>query len=162
MDSVGGERRYAALADVATAARFCDALDHINIAGAMADPHDLPPAIRCVEVLADDAPAHHQAGHLLVPRPRLGALHQRNPDRAARRRAEGARSIPLCYPFLEPISPLRFPFNGMDLLYETARLNLPVPIGPMAQMGLSAPATIAGTLAQENAEILAGVVPHAA
>jgi len=45
----------------------------------------------------------------------------------------------------------------VDLLFETARLNLPVPVGPMAQMGLSAPATVAGTLAQENAEILAGI-----
>jgi trimethylamine--corrinoid protein Co-methyltransferase len=68
-----------------------------------------------------------------------------------------AAQLPLCYPFLEPISPLRFPRNGIDLLYETARLNLPVPIGPMAQMGLSAPMSVAGTLAQENAEILAGV-----
>ena len=34
---------------------------------------------------------------------------------------------------------------------------MPVPIGPMAQMGVSAPATLAGTLAIENAEILAGV-----
>ncbi|OPZ85434.1 MAG: Trimethylamine methyltransferase (MTTB) [bacterium ADurb.Bin429] len=68
-----------------------------------------------------------------------------------------AKAFPVCYPFLEPISPLRFPFNGIDLLFETARLNLPVPIGPMAQMGLSAPATLAGTMAQENAEILAGI-----
>ena len=36
-------------------------------------------------------------------------------------------------------------------------MNLPVHVGPMAQMGLSAPATIAGTLAQENAEVLAGI-----
>jgi trimethylamine--corrinoid protein Co-methyltransferase len=36
-------------------------------------------------------------------------------------------------------------------------LSLPVSIGPMAQMGLSAPATLAGTMAQENAEILAGI-----
>jgi len=43
------------------------------------------------------------------------------------------------------------------LLFETARLNMPVIIGPMAQMGLTAPATIVGTLAQENAEILAGI-----
>jgi len=61
------------------------------------------------------------------------------------------------YPLLEPVSPLCFPFNGVDLLFETAQLNMPVPIGPMAQMGMSAPATIAGTMAQENAEILAGI-----
>ena len=34
---------------------------------------------------------------------------------------------------------------------------MPTVVGPMAQMGLSAPATIAGSLAQENAEILAGI-----
>ena len=45
----------------------------------------------------------------------------------------------------------------MDLLYETARFPLPVSVGPMAQSGLSAPATLAGTIAQENAEILAGI-----
>ncbi|MFW9948954.1 MAG: trimethylamine methyltransferase family protein, partial [Candidatus Thorarchaeota archaeon] len=50
-----------------------------------------------------------------------------------------------------------FPFNGIDLLFETAQVNLPVHIGPMAQMGVSAPATIAGTLTQENAEILAAI-----
>ena len=66
-------------------------------------------------------------------------------------------NYPLFFPFLEPVSPLSFPFNGVDLLFETARLNMPVPIGPMAQMGMSAPSTLAGTMAQENAEILAGI-----
>jgi trimethylamine--corrinoid protein Co-methyltransferase len=64
---------------------------------------------------------------------------------------------PFGYPFLEPISPLRFPHHGIDLLFETARFNLPVPIGPMAQVGATGPGTLAGTLAQENAEILAGI-----
>jgi len=76
---------------------------------------------------------------------------------AVRGDEESAAKYPLCYPFLEPISPLRFSFNGVDLLFETARLNLPVPIGPMAQMGMSGPSTVAGTMAQENAEILAGI-----
>jgi trimethylamine---corrinoid protein Co-methyltransferase len=64
---------------------------------------------------------------------------------------------PFAYPFLEPISPLRFPRNGIDLLFETCRHSLPVPIGPMAQTGATAPGTLAGTMAQENAEILAGI-----
>ena len=63
----------------------------------------------------------------------------------------------MAYPFLEPISPLRFPQRGVDLLFETCRLNLPVPIGPMAQVGVSAVGTLAGTMAQQNAEILAGL-----
>ena len=68
-----------------------------------------------------------------------------------------AAEKPLTYPFLEPISPLRFPYNGIDLLFETARFPLPVPIGPMAQVGRDGAGDACGTLAQENAEILAGV-----
>ena len=156
VDTVGGERRYATLDDVAAAARFADALEEINIVGAMSDPHEIPIEIRCVEVLATlikntTKPVtfwfhdRKSAGFIMEM---LIAL------RGDEKRAAGH---PLCYPFLEPISPLRFPFHGVDLLYETARLELPVPIGPMAQMGLSAPATVVGTMAQENAEILAGI-----
>ena len=156
VEEVGQNRRFASLADVATAARFADALPFINVAGAMADPHEIPVGFRCVEVLATllrhtDKPVHNW-------------FHDRRSARflvelmiALRGDAARAAQYTVCYTFLEPISPLRFPFNGIDLLYETSRLNLPVPIGPMAQMGLSAPATVAGAMAQENAEILAGV-----
>lgn len=156
VDAPGRARRPASLDDAAVASRFADALDNITLVGAMADPQELPPAWRCVEVMAA------QLRHTTKP------IHFWYHDRASARfcneilialRGDAARAAaqPVCYPFLEPISPLRFPFHGIDLLYETARLNLPVPVGPMAQMGLSAPATVAGTLAQENAEILAGI-----
>lgn len=156
LDETGGPRRYAALADVVAATRFADALECINMVGAMADPHEVPIQSRCIEVLAA------QIKHTTKP------VHFWFHDRASARfivemlialRGDESRAAqyPLCYPLLEPISPLRFPRNGIDLLYETSRLNLPVPVGPMAQMGLSAPATIAGTLAQENAEVLAGI-----
>jgi trimethylamine--corrinoid protein Co-methyltransferase len=156
VDFPGAPRRYPTLADVAVAARFADALDGIGVVGAMADPHDRPAACRCVEVMAE-----------LVrntTKPVMFWFHDRASARflvdmmiALRGSAKAAEAAPLCYPFLEPISPLRFPFHGVDLLFETARLNLPVPVGPMAQMGLSAPGTRAGTMVQENAEILAGI-----
>ena len=157
VDTPGGDRRYAALRDVATAARFCDALDQITIAGAMSDPHELPAAVRCVAVCVE------MLRHTTKPitfwyHDRASARYINEILIALRGDEKRAAQHPPCYPFLEPISPLRFPHNGIDLLYETARLNLPVPIGPMAQMGISAPATLAGTMAQENAEILAGVV----
>lgn len=149
-------RRPATLEDVRTAARFAEALPWINIVGAMSDPHELSPACRCVFVAAE----------LLknTTKPIMFWFH----DRASARfilelftivagSEEEASHYPLAYPFLEPISPLRFPRNGIDLLFETCRFNLPVPVGPMAQTGATAPGTLAGTLAQENAEILAGI-----
>lgn len=156
VDQVGGPRRPTSMDDVATATRFCDALDHINLPGAMADPYEADVEWRCVEVLATMLRN--------TTKPVTFWYHDRASARfineiliAVRGDEKRVAERPLCYPFLEPISPLRFAFNGIDLLYETARLNLPVPIGPMAQMGLSAPMSIGGTLAQENAEILAGV-----
>jgi len=156
LDEVGQQRRYGTLDDVRTASRIGDALDCINIVGAMSDPHELAVEYRCVVIMAE------MIKH--TTKPIAFWFHDRNSTKylvemmiALRGDEQKATQYPLCYPLLEPISPLRFPFNGIDLLFETARLNLPVPIGPMAQMGLSAPATLAGTLAQENAEILAGI-----
>jgi len=156
IDDETGERRYASAKDAGVAARLADALPDLTIAGAMSDPHELSPEYGAAACMAE------MLRNTTKP---LGLwFHNRFVSRimcdlmvAVRGSEEAARQYPLAYPFLEPISPLRFPFDGVDALYETARLNLPVPIGPMAQTGLSAPGTLAGTLAQENAEILAGV-----
>ncbi|MBD3181662.1 hypothetical protein GF312_05170 [Candidatus Poribacteria bacterium] len=150
------KRRYATLEDVATASRFADALENINVVGAMSDPHELPVDMRCVSVMVTMIKNTTKPIHFWY-HDRASARYLNEIMIVLRGSAKAASEFPICYPFLEPISPLRFSFNGVDLLFETARLNLPVPIGPMAQMGLSAPATIAGTMAQENAEILAGV-----
>lgn len=156
VDEVGRERRYATLEDVKAACKLADALDCINIVGAMSDPHELPVEYRCLDVAAEMIRN--------TTKPITFWFHDRASTKyivemliALRGDEDKAVEYPLCFPLLEPISPLRFAFNGIDLLFETARLNLPVPIGPMAQMGLSAPATVAGTMAQENAEILAGI-----
>jgi trimethylamine--corrinoid protein Co-methyltransferase len=150
------ERRYATLKDVATAARLVDALPRINIAGAMSDAHEIPVEYRYVYIAAEllkntTKPVifwfndRSQARYILD----LFTIIAGGEDEAIQ--------FPLAHPFLEPISPLRFPRNGVDLLFETSRFNLPVPVGPMAQTGATAPGTLAGTLAQENAEILAGI-----
>jgi len=156
IDDESGERRYATLADAATAARLADALPDLTIAGAMSDPHELSPEYGGAAVAAELVRNTTKPVGLW--------FHNRAVSRfivelliAIAGSEEEARRFPITYPFLEPISPLRFPFHGVDALYETARLNLPVPVGPMAQTGMSAPGTLAGTLAQENAEILAGI-----
>lgn len=156
IDAPGASRRYCEMRDVVAATRFGDALPEIDIVGAMADPHEIPVSYRCVEVMA--------AMIKNTTKPITFWFHDRASARflidmmiAVRGSEAEATAFPLCYPFLEPISPLRFPFDGIDVLFETSRLNLPVPIGPMAQMGISAPSTVAGTMAQENAEILAGI-----
>ena len=127
LDEIGGQRRYPSLNDVVSATRLADALPHINIPGAMADPHELPAQWRCVAVAA--------AMLKNTTKPIAFWFHDRNSAKylielliALRGSKAEAAKYPAFYPFFEPISPLRFPFNGIDLLFETARLNLPVPM----------------------------------
>jgi trimethylamine--corrinoid protein Co-methyltransferase len=84
--------------------------------------------------------------------------------------AESARAILEMYdimgdeikgpPFyiLEPISPLQFPRHGLEISLLFAQKGLPVFVGPMAQSGLTAPITPAGTIVIQNAENLATLV----
>lgn len=151
-----GERRFCRLEDVREAAKLVEMLSAINIAGAMADPHELDVRHRVVEVAA--------AQLRTTTKPITFWFYDRASTKfvielfaAVAGSSEALREYPPAYPFLEPISPLRFNTVGIDLLFETAKVPLPVPIGPMAQTGMSAPATLAATVAQETAEILAGV-----
>jgi trimethylamine--corrinoid protein Co-methyltransferase len=151
-----GTRRFACLDDVVEAAKLGEQLSMINIVGAMADPHELDPASRVVEVVATQLRT--------TTKPVTFWFHDRASARfvvelfaAYAGSSQELADFPPAYPFLEPISPLRFDTNGIDLLFETCKVPLPVPIGPMAQAGMSAPVTLAGTVAQETAEILAGI-----
>jgi trimethylamine--corrinoid protein Co-methyltransferase len=56
------------------------------------------------------------------------------------------------------VPPLRFSTEATDVLYECANLGIPVMINTFGQLGASSPVTIAGCLAQTNAETLAGMV----
>jgi hypothetical protein len=49
------------------------------------------------------------------------------------------RQYPPAYPLLEPISFLPFPRDGLDVLFEACGVPLPMAIGPMAELGMSAP-----------------------
>lgn len=157
VDESCSKRRIASFSDVTTATRLGDALENINIVGAMSDPQELPPSYRCVEVAAE------QLKNTTKPitfwfNDRKSAKYILELFAAVTGSEQKASAHPLAYPLLEPISPLKFPYHGVDLLFETCRYPLPVQIGPMAQVGATAPGTLAGTLVQENAEILAGIV----
>ena len=151
-----GARRFASLDDVVEAAKLGEMLSMINVVGAMSDPHELDVAHRVVDVAA--------ALLRTTTKPITFWFHDRASAAfvvelftAVCGSFDDVRKFPPAYPFLEPISPLRFNTNGIDLLFETCKVPLPVPVGPMAQAGMSGPATLAGTVAQETAEILAGL-----
>lgn len=148
-------RRYATLRDLGTAVRLGDTLPQINIVGAMVDPHEIPIEYRCVSVVAEQLKyTTKPISFFYFNRSSTKFILELFTIVAGSK--EKAIQYPLACSSLEPISPLRFPQNEVDLLFETCSFHLPVPIGPMSQTGATAPGTLAGTMAQENAEILAG------
>jgi len=59
---------------------------------------------------------------------------------------------------ISPLSPLGFPDDVVEALVETARLGLPLGPLPCPILGATSPLSIAGGLAQQNAEVLASIV----
>jgi trimethylamine--corrinoid protein Co-methyltransferase len=157
IDLQTGRRRPATMQDTHDAIRLGGALENITIVGAMAQPDTIPETYRDVVLTAELVKGTGKPTRCWV----------RNGDTARyileiyRTIAGGdaaLRAHPMVEAFLEPISPLQLPRDGLDIVKEFARAGQPVSIGPMAMTSGTAPGTLAGTLAQENAEILAGLV----
>jgi len=71
---------------------------------------------------------------------------------------DNLRKRPLMLVYSEPVSPLQNDEKYTDILIEVVKEGLPVLYGAIAQAGATGPVTLAGTVAQSNAEVLAGLV----
>ena len=157
IDTESGRRRPAAISDTNEAIKLGDALDNITIVGSMAQPQEISEAWRDVYLTGELIKGTGKPTRCWVKNEKT-ARYILDIYRAVAGGAEALREKPMVEAFLEPISPLRLPKDGLDIVREFARAGQPVSIGPMAMTSGTAPATLAATLAQENAEIIAGVV----
>ncbi len=150
-------RRNPTIDDVSDAIVVGDALEHIDIVGQMGVPLAIPAPYR--EVLVTSL--------LLKGTPKIGcawlagAASVKYAIELWRTVAGGSAALrerPLGMALIEPISPLQLPGHGLEILELCCQAGLPAMFFPMAQTSATGPATLAGTLLQENAEILAGIV----
>ncbi len=157
IDMATGQRRQATTQDARDAIRLADALDNITIAGAMAQPEEISARYRDVFLTGELVKGTTKPTRCWV---RNGATARYILEiyRAVAGGEEALRKHPMVEAFVEPISPLQLPRDGLDIVKEFVQAGQPVSIGPMAMVSGTGPGTLAGTLAQENAEILAGVV----
>ncbi len=157
IDTDTGERRPPTKQDLDDAIRLGDALPNLTIVGAMAAVAGVPAAYRDVFLTAALVKGTTKPTRAWVANGRT-ARYVLELYRTVAGGDAALRARPMVEAFLEPISPLQLPRDGLDILMEFARAGQPASFGPMAMASGTAPATLAGTLAQENAEILAGVV----
>lgn len=157
IDLQTGQRRPATIQDTRDAIRLGDALENITIVGSMAQPESMSERYRDVALTAELVKGTDKPTRCWV-RNGETARHILEIYRIIAGGEAALRSHPMIEAFMEPISPLQLPKDGLDIVREFARAGQPVSIGPMAMTAGTAPGTLAGTLAQENAEILAGIV----
>lgn len=160
LDADTGERRHTTLADVGNLVRLTDALESYSVlhSGAIM-PH--------IQGVADGVA--HVYGYLtsvknsrkVIKGSCRGKQVARDCIKMATVLAGGEDRLanrPNMFTTANVISPLEFDNKMTEGLIEYAKCGLPVDIASEPQMGATSPMTIAGTLAQQTAEILAGVV----
>jgi len=157
VDSQTNQRRAATVQDARDAIRLGDALENINIVGSMAQPEEIPETYRSVFLTAELVKGTSKPSRSWVYRGKA-ADYVLEIYRTIAGGQDALRKRPMIETFMEPISPLQLPKDGLDIVKKFVQAGQPVSIGPMAMTTGTAPGTLAGTLSQENAEILAAVV----
>jgi trimethylamine--corrinoid protein Co-methyltransferase len=150
------ERRESSLHDTRQAIKVGDALQNITVVGAMTVPSDVPAAIRDVILTAELVRGTLKPTRCW-PVTRESSEYVLEIYKTIAGGKEALRTRPMVEVFLEPISPLQFPQTGLDVMLPYLDHGQPVSIGPMVMASGTGPATLAGTIALENAEILAGI-----
>lgn len=151
MDAAGGERRAAVRDDNVKTARLLDALPNVSTVTPFFTPQDVPAASLALWMYYDTIANTSKPVH----GPGVQTLRevQAVVEMARIVCPEGTVSIAV-----SPLSPLTFPDDVVEATLETARLGLPLGPLPCPIMGATSPMSIAGGLAQQNAEVLAALV----
>jgi trimethylamine--corrinoid protein Co-methyltransferase len=157
LDLETGEIRKAVLQDVADMARIVDALDNIHFYLIPIYPTDLPEEqVEISKYYASlaNTTKHVQAGVYTVK----GIRDVVEMSERIVGGAEALRRRPIVS-FITSwmVSPLKFAADVTTLLLECCRQRLPVVLSAAPMAGSTAPVTLAGLLAQLNAEQLAGL-----
>jgi len=156
-DHHSGERRAPTLEDGIAAATLGDALPNITIVGGMSVPMDVDEEVRDIVLTAQLVKTTSKPTWCWASS-RRNSKYILEIYKAVAGGKEELKRRPRVESFLEPISPLRLADPSLSNLIEYIEHGQPICVGPMASVSGTGPATLAGTLAQENAEILAGII----
>lgn len=156
-DLVGG-RRQGNHRDYQDLLRLGQSFNIIHAFGGYpVEPVDLPPATRHLDALADMVTLTDKVFHAYsLGRQRI--IDALEIVRIGRGLDSGTLSRePSLFTIINTSSPLRLDGPMIEGLVEMARMNQVVVITPFTLSGAMAPASLAGALAQQNAEALAGL-----
>jgi trimethylamine--corrinoid protein Co-methyltransferase len=159
VDPFSGERRPWTTPDVARAIRVVDALPQLDFVMSMGMLDDVDKRMinRCQYALMLKNSTKPQVV-IAEDRPTVADIFEM--AAAVVGGEERLMHEPLFALYCEPTSPLQMPFESTDKLLLAAEKMIPVNFACGALAGATTPVTVAGTVAQANAEALAGLVVH--
>lgn len=157
IDPYTRKKRPATDKDLADLTRIVDQLEHIRINGGLVTPQEVPGAYNDWYTWATTIKntTKHITGGV------LGARCVRDAAKMASLAAGGEerfRERPFISGWVLTLPPLGIDKESLDAMMEMARWKIPSMLSSGPILGTSSPVTIAGTLAQAHAEILACLV----
>ena len=151
-DHSTGTNRYANLQDIRDSTRLLDALPNCNTITPFFTPQDVPGELMSLAMYRHAIPN--------TTKPLQGPGIQYAPEakfavQMAEVLGDPKEMLTLS---VSPVSPLKIPDHEAEAIMEIARLGITFGSLPCPTMGTTAPFSIAGAIAQQNAEVLASIV----
>jgi trimethylamine--corrinoid protein Co-methyltransferase len=146
------QRRPSTVQDVRDSTRLLDALDGVTSITPFFTPNDVPGPLMSLAMY------RHALPHTTKPLQGPGTQTATEVRYAARMASVIGPPAEVLSLGISPISPLFFPDDVVEAMMETARLGIALGPLPCPTAGATAPMSMAGALAQQNAEVLASVV----
>lgn len=151
-----GERHPATLKDLADLTRLQDALENLHIMHGIVSPQDIPQPGFCrrlfVTVMKNTSRNYYsQAEDAEDVRDQIDMASLILGSK------EEIKRKPIFTEVVCMISPLTHPDKMVEVLMESAKHKVPLYIEADSQPGATSPVTLAGTLVEQNANILCGI-----
>jgi trimethylamine--corrinoid protein Co-methyltransferase len=163
LDLETGRRRHALLSDLPPIIKITDALDNISVGGSyMIAPSDVPEDFRHIERGAlhykyTSKTTHWDTEGYVGNSGELGATHNLELAAVIAGGMEELAKKPIGTASICPSSPMIYDVGLTDDAIEFTKHGVPILIEPMDNTGATSPNTLAGSLVQTNASVLAGM-----
>ena len=154
---LNGKRNPATLKDLADLTRLQDALENLHIMHGIVNPQDIPQPGFCRRLFATVI-KNTSRNYYSQAEDKSDIRDQIEMASMILGSKEKVREKPIFTEVVCMVSPLTHPAKMSEVLMESAKNGIPLYIEADAQPGATSPVTLAGTLVEQNANILCGVV----
>ncbi|MDI6769558.1 MAG: trimethylamine methyltransferase family protein [Anaerolineales bacterium] len=151
-DPASGTRRHTTVQDVRDSTRLLDALENCHTITPFCTPTDVPGGVMSLAMY------RHALPHTLKQVHGPGIQFAAEVRYSVKMAEVIGKPEELLTLSLSPVSPLTFPDHEAQAIVEIARQGITFSPLPCPMAGTTAPMSIAGAVAQQNAEVLAALV----